>query len=198
MCFFAWKIRKISLMLKMIRILLALAALFAVKAHAQTTIVQRMEGELRGGLSFPLGDYDSRMAPVSGTFGLEIRYNLKGLPWDCGLMFDMATGHMGYRLPDYGWYSSYQSNRSLAFATLGEYNLRQGRRVNPFVGAALGVVSTKVKGEGYGTSMLFAPRVGVEFFRHLRLMAQLNVCGKRYNNLSITIGLVIGGRPKKQ
>ena len=48
-----------------------------------------------------------------------------------------------------------------------------------------------------GTSMLFAPRVGVELLYHIRLMAQFNISRKGYNNFSLTIGFVLGGRPKK-
>ncbi len=179
-------------MLKTKKTLLVLVALFvSVKAHAQTPIVQRLEVEIRGGLSTPLGQYDSRIAPISVTYGLEVRYNFEGSPWDCGLMFDKAIGFKRKELPDGGFNYLSISNHFLAFAGCGDYNMRQGKRVNPFVGAALGVVTT-------GTSMLFAPRIGVEFFRHLRLMAQFNVCGKAHNNLGITIGLVVGGRPKKR
>lgn len=189
-------------MLKAIKILLALAALFAVKAHAQTPIVQRMEGEIRVGLTTPLGDYYSGTAYFSGTLGIECRYNFKGTPWDCGVMYDLSTVSRGYEYLYNDGHNHRQSNLVGAFAAVGEYNLRQGRRVNPFVGTALGVALNSAVGDvsyqSRGTSMLFAPRVGVELFHHLRLMAQFNVCRKGYNNLSITIGLVVGGRPKKQ
>ena len=45
--------------------------------------------------------------------------------------------------------------------------------------------------------MLFAPRVGVEFIHHIRLTGQFNISRKGYNNFSLSIGFVLGGRPKK-
>lgn len=44
--------------------------------------------------------------------------------------------------------------------------------------------------------MLFAPRIGIEFLYHIRLMAQFNICRKGYNNFSLTVGFVLGGKPK--
>lgn len=89
----------------------------------------------------------------------------------------------------------------MALALTGDYNFRQGTKINPFVGAAWGVAFNDVVGDKYfpseGTSMLFAPRVGVELLYHIRLMAQFNISRKGYNNFSLTIGFVLGGRPKK-
>lgn len=68
------------------------------------------------------------------------------------------------------------------------------------MGAAWAVAFNEVVGDKYfpseGTSMLFAPRVGVELLYHIRLMAQFNISRKGYNNFSLTIGFVLGGRPK--
>lgn len=160
-----------------------------------------MEGEIRGGLTTPLGGYHTGKAQVSGTLGIEGRYNFKGTPWDCGLMLDLSTARRGYEHLFNDGYDRWQSNRTLALAATGEYNFRQGSKINPFAGAALGVAFNDVVGDKYfpskGTSMIFAPRVGVEFIYHIRLMAQFNVCRKGYNNFSLTIGFVLGGRPKK-
>ena len=188
-------------MLRKIKTVMALVVLYTVTAHAQTPIVQMMEGEIRAGLTTPLGGYHTGKAQVSATLGLEGRYNFKGTPWDCGLMIDLSTARRGFEHLYNDGYDRWQSNRTLALAATGEYNFRQGTKINPFAGAALGVALNDVVGDKYfpsnGTSLYFAPRIGVEFLYHIRLMAQFNLCRKGYNNFSLTLGFVLGGRPKK-
>ncbi len=181
------------------KLILLLALGTAGHVNAQS-IVQRMEGELRAGLTTPLGGYHTGKSQVSGALGIEGRYNFKGSPWDCGLMLDLSTARRGFEHLYNDGYDRWQSNRTLALAAVGDYNFCHGAKINPFVGAALGVAFNDVVGDKYfptsGTSMLFAPRVGVELIYHIRLMAQFNLCRKGYNNVSFTLGLVIGGRPK--
>lgn len=188
-------------MFKKLSALLLLATISTIIAYAETPIVQMMEGEIRAGLTTPLGGYYTGKAQVSGTLGIEGRYNFKGAPWDCGLMLDLSTARRGYEHLYNDGYDRWQSNRTLALAATGEYNFRQGTKINPFVGTALGVAFNDVVGDKYfpskGTSMFFAPRVGVEVVNHIRLMAQFNICRKGYNNFSLTLGFVLGGRPKK-
>ncbi len=189
-------------MQKALIILFFILYLLPLQMGAKTPVVQMMEGEIRAGLTTPLGGYHTGKAQVSATLGIEGRYNFKGTPWDCGLMLDLSTARRGYEHLYNDGYDRWQSNRTLALAATGEYNLRQGTKINPFVGAALGVAFNDVVGDKYfpskGTSMLFAPRIGVEFIHHIRLMAQFNICRKGYNNFSFTLGFVLGGRPKKQ
>lgn len=107
-----------------------------------------------------------KKAQVSAALGIEGRYNFKGTPWDCGLMLDLSTARRGYEHLYNDGYDRWQSNRTLALAATGEYNLRQGTIINPFAGAALGVAFNDVVGDKYfpskGTSML------------LRLVSALN------------------------
>lgn len=174
----------------------------AMQVKAEAPVVQMLEGEIRAGLTTPLGGYHTGTAQISGTLGLEGRYNFKGTPWDCGLMLDLSTARRGYEHLYNDGYDRWQNNRTLGLAATGDYNFRQGTLVNPFVGMALGVAFNDVVGDRYfpskGTSMLFSPRLGVEFLYHIKLMAQFNICRKGYNNLSLTLGFVVGGRPKKQ
>lgn len=173
----------------------------ALVGKAESTNVQMLEGEIRAGLTVPLGAYHGGSAQVSGDLGIEGRYNFRNSPWDCGLMLELSTARRGFNHLYDDDYDRWQSNRTLGLAILGDYNIRQGRKVNPFIGAALGVAFNDVVGDKYfptnGTSILFAPRVGVEFFHHIRLMTQFNICRKGYNNFSLTLGFVIGGRLKR-
>ena len=81
-------------------------------------------------------------------------------------MLDLSTARRGFNhLYDEG-NDRWQHNRTLALASTGDYNFLQGKKVNPFIGASIGVAFNDVVGDKYfptkGTSMLFAPRVGVE------------------------------------
>ena len=187
---------------KFLKIIFLFVALVNIQANAHPGTVQMMEGEIRAGLTTPLDGYHTGKAQVSAALGIEGRYNFKGTPWDCGLMLDLSTARRGYKHLYNDGYDRWQSNRTLALAAAGEYNLRQGTKINPFVGTALGVAFNDVVGDKYfpskGSSMLFAPRIGIEFLYHIRLMAQFNICRKGYNNFSLTVGFVLGGKPKKQ
>lgn len=190
-------------MKKVILFVLFLAA-NSIAAYSQDShkIVQKIEFEARAGLTTPLGDYHTGKSLISISLGLEGRYNFKGTPWDCGLMLDLSTAHRSYEhLYNDGYYRR-QNNRTSALALTGDYNFRQGKKVNPFAGAAIGVAYNDVVGDKYfrynGFSMLFSPRVGVELLYHLRVTAQFNISRKGFHNLSMTLGLTVGGRPKKQ
>ena len=172
-----------------------------IAAYSQGSITQNFEGEIRAGLTVPVGGYHTGKSLISGSLGLEGRYNVKGTPWDCGLMLELSTARRGYDHLYNDGHDRWQNNRTLAIALTGDYNFRQGKKINPFIGTALGVGFNDVVGDKYfptnGTSMFFAPRVGVEFLYHFRIATQCNLCRKGYNNLSLTLGLAVGGRPKK-
>ncbi len=177
-----------------------LSVLLAAVPHlalAQSQRVQKFEGELRAGFTGPLGGFRSANSLMGATLGWELRYNFTESPWDCGLMVDVSSARWEFE-PQSG---TAQINRTPAMALTGGYNFRQGKKVNPFVGAGIGVAFCDVLDFEYdawpGTSLYFAPRVGVELFHHLRLTSQLNISKKGYHNLAVTLGLVIGGRPKK-
>lgn len=107
-------------------LIFAIGTTIAMQIKAETPVVQILEGELRAGLTTPIGGYHTGKAQISGTFGLEGRYNFKGTPWDCGLMLDLSTARRGYEHLYNDGYDRWQSNRTLALAAIGEYNLRQG------------------------------------------------------------------------
>ena len=174
-----------------------------IAAYSQSNhhLVQRLETEVKAGFTTPLGGYHTGQSQIGLSLGLEGRYNFKDSPWDCGLMFDLSTARRGYEHLYNDGYDRWQNNRTLALALTGDYNFRQGTKVNPFIGTGIGVAFNDVVGDKYfpsnGTSMFFAPRVGVEIFSHFRISTQCNLCRKGYNNLSLNLSLIIGGRPKK-
>ena len=76
--------------MKSIKLFLLFVCLFTVQVKAQTPVVQMMEGEIRAGLTTPIGGFHTGKAEVGGDIGLEGRYNFEGTPWDCGLMLEVS------------------------------------------------------------------------------------------------------------
>lgn len=181
-------------------VILLLTASHVVTTNAQEA-VQKLEFELNAGLTTPLGTYRGGAALTGASIGFEGRYNFSRTPLDCGLMLEITTARRGYNPLNDKNLDIWQSNRTLAFAATGSYNFRQGHNINPFAGVALGVAMNDVVGDkvypSKVTSLFFSPRMGVEFFHHLRLSVSSNISRKGYNNLQFSLGLVIGGRPKK-
>lgn len=180
---------------------MGIIAFVPLSVTASETSVQRLEGEIFAGFTVPLESYHGSTPQISVTMGIEGRYNFPNAPWDCGVMLALTGSQHGYsHLYDDG-YDRWQNNRTLSFDVSSHYNFRQGKNVNPFVGCAVGIAFNSVVGDMYfpseGVSMLFAPRVGIEFIRHIRVTSQFNICRKGYNNFSVALGFVLGGRPKK-
>lgn len=69
---------------KLLKIIFLFVTLATASMNAQTRIVQMMEGEIRAGLTTPLGGYHTGKAEVSAGLGIEGRYNFKGTPWVVG------------------------------------------------------------------------------------------------------------------
>jgi len=182
-------------------IIFLFAALYVKTSSAQDT-VQKLEFELNAGLTTPLGVYHGGTAQTGASIGIEGRCNLSGTPWDCGLLLEITTARRGYNSLTEKNLDIWQSNRTLAFAATGSYNFRQGRKINPFAGIAIGIAMNDVVGDkvyqSKGTSLFFSPKIGVEFIHHLRLTVSSNFSRKGYNNLQLSLGVVIGGRPKKE
>lgn len=158
--------------------------------------VQRIEGEIRTGMSLPLGGYHGGCAKGNALLGAELRYNFKQSPWDCGILIvELDVARRGYGYSD-------SRLRTATFGILGDYNFRQGRKINPFAGLVVGggvlePIGSFTLNPNHHGSMVFMPRVGCEFFRHIRLTASTTLSRKGYNTFNIALGIVIGGRPKK-
>lgn len=174
--------------------------LYSVHSFAQN--VQQFEGEVNIGLTTPLSNYHNGQKMMGPEFGLELRYNIPQTFWDCGLLLNVSTSVYRYEdSPKSDWYWE-QSNRSINIAAVGDYNFKQGSKINPYIGVGIGLslydAIDEVVYESSGATFVFRPRVGIEVFRHLRigLFATINKPG--YHNIGVSIGGVIGGRSKKQ
>lgn len=170
----------------------ALMAIVAVTAGAQT--VQRLELELRLGLTMPLEPYHHSDYVIGPALAVEGRSNFPESAWDVGVTLWVTTAVHKF---DQEWE---QSNRSIAFAITGDYNFRKGSRISPFVGAVAGAsfrdALNDVLYPSSGTSPIFAPRAGIEFWNRWRLTYTLGFTHRGFNNQELSIGFVFGGRPR--
>ena len=191
-------------------VLMLLCALFGYAAKPLP--VQRFEGGLGvGRLSFPLSSYSNTerymLLPLFPSG--EIRFNIPRTAWDVGITFYSLSssvyrlhGTYEYKGESYSYSYDVVNNCDL-IGVCSHYNLRQGRKVNPFFGLAAGI-GLSVKSELFnnnisdiGSHFAIEPRVGVEFLYHIRLCADIQISRKGFNTVGLTLGFAIGGRPKK-
>lgn len=182
------------------------------KWSAQTQPVQNFEGELSFGFTRPLSGFNDGKRVWGPSYSMELRYNLHDLPLDIGFNINssMACYEFNVFNDDYYYdgttdiHKLEQDNMTMSIAVVTDWNFRQGRRTNPFVGLGIGTAATDVSYDSpFGDSRtskwspVFMPRVGVELFCHLRFTLSANITRSGYHTLQFSIGGVIGGRPKK-
>ena len=116
---------------------------------------------------------------------LEARYNFIK-PWDIGAKASM----------DYG---------GSQVCVVGDYNFARNRDCSLFCGVGIGVAGVDYLDDRNlpddclreSQACFYAmPRVGVELFQHLRLIASLNTYNMRAANLVLSIGVAFGGGSK--
>lgn len=168
------------------RYLFSLIAILTVCTcmKAQSISVQKFEGDISLGFTYPLDEYDTQ-----GLMGLsascEMRYNVPSSPFDVGI-------HIGYTTIDFDDKIDHclsQSDATLNFAAVGDWNPRQGQNVSPYFGMGVGVRSNTSE-----IKPLLMPRIGVELWRNFRITASASISQKYWNCFAIQIGLVLGGR----
>lgn len=180
-----------------------LAAALPCLAHADNDGVGKMEGGISVGSTLPLGGgYGGKIKPGTVLNG-ELRYNFANTGWDCGVLLQFNNSLRDFDMADDSYY--YQNNLNSSFAVVGDYNFRQGDRINPFaglgVGCSIGVISRLQKyDEDFQSkaAAVFLPRVGVELFHHVRVTLGAQISRRGFHTLDLSVGFVLGGRPKKQ
>ncbi len=124
--------------------------------------INRIALQVDGGANFgwKIQSTDDDNISPGFTFGAELRYNLRRIPLDFGIRytnsyFMISDGECGL------------GYLTMSFLAIGDYNLSQGRLVNPFVGVGAGL-GWGIYSGGYSCFCL-APRVGVRLLRHISL-----------------------------
>lgn len=162
--------------------------------------VQKYEFEASFGFTYPLFNYFNGEKLMGPCLGIELRRNIFCGKWDYGVGISTSTSVYRFKDSESDWYWD-QSNRLINILVLSDYNFNQGKKINPFAGVEIGVGSfesiNEVKYPTSGASFIFIPRIGVEFFHHIRLTLFSSLSRIGYNNWGISLGAVLGGRPKK-
>ncbi len=161
--------------------------------------IQKFEFEAGLGFTSPLGKYHDGKKMAGPDFSAEMRYNISSTKWDCGVLINVTTTVYRYDDMQSDWYWD-QSNRSINIFGVGDYNFKQGEKVNPYVGIGLGLCLfdsiNEVLYDNSGATIAFRPRIGIELFRHLRLGTFLSISRVGFNNWGLSIAAVIGVRTK--
>lgn len=169
--------------------------------------VRRIEGEIGVGAVFGADKLNFDKNRLGATFYAEGRYNMHRLPLDVGIQVSGAIFHR-------------ESNNAgeLRFNTwnvmaVSDYNFRPCKKVSFFAGIGLGyaalVNSAPIGFDNSGSnwggfstgsktgSFCLMPRVGVEFFHHLRVTFDYKLQEKANRHFGLTLGIVFGGGVKK-
>lgn len=172
--------------------------------------VRNFEWELKFGLAATLNSEQPFCSAKVGTaYGTELRYNFKKRPFNLG----MAIDYLYIPFTENNEFHSKLQKQLITLKLVSEYDFKRGAKINPFVGAGFGVgiVDCTVFPDHYDSDgnvcyidrgnfcrSVFSLRAGVELLHHIRLSGQFNFPGIGYNNFALTLGAVIGGRPKNK
>lgn len=157
------------------------------------------EWELWGGWTMPAfvdkGDAWGGKEDVRGGIdsGVEVRYNFPESGFALGGQFSFLNTTS--RLPD-GSISGNSSSFNIYGGLAAEYNFRQGKNFNPYIGTGLGFSVFEGDGKEFKTIPYLKPKVGIEIKKCLRLGVTLFYNNARNMNIGFNVGAVIGGWPK--
>jgi opacity protein-like surface antigen len=148
------------------------------------------------GLSSQAGHRD-----IGQASGMEGRWNIRKYPFDTGIQLYLGSAETYYKRVEY------ISCRTLSFTVIGDYNWKLGSSFSPFAGLGLGLnyydmigselyqhyndTDTDVLGLG------LVPRVGIEFFRHIRITLTGHLGKKTHNTVGLALGYAFGGGKRK-
>ena len=180
-------------------IVFSLMSMVPFVCNAQKRPVQSFETEFNFGIVMPLGQHHGEDNLACPSLALNLRYNIKNSPWDCGFLLQTDGARRDY------WHDkssdNWQTNRTMMLGINGGYNFRQGQKVNPFVNFAVGVGINQVIGDKFidinAVSPAIMPKIGVELWHMLRINSHVMITRKGFNTYGLTLGLVLGGRPAK-
>ena len=186
-------------------IALMMSVIFCNVNAQNNTKVKLFEFEIGGGMTIGSNYGTLKAAPGVNSY-LEARTNLKDTPWDLG--FQLGLGYMNRKDEHKISYNVTNKFSMLAFA---DYNFRYWDKVAPFAGIGLGrtelfydtpgAIGSDGKPSVYEqvfSPIVLNPRIGVEFFDHLRITAEYKMnFHNKCNWFALNVGFAFGGGKKK-
>ncbi len=183
------------------RIILFFMAVVSVLPMTAQNRVQSFEGGLAVGGCAPIESYRDGKGQFGPVLSLSARYNIPSTNYSVGLELQSNNIHRHFAIDTPNGIDRVENNNHSGFLVITtDYNFYQGKKVNPFVGAGIGISDNRTIDSYYDTesvNFIFVPRVGVELLYHIRVTCGFTVTRKGYNGFYTTLGFVIGGRPKK-
>lgn len=199
-------------LLVLILIAFANQTLGQVRKEKEVTFIEMDIGigsayPLSNPIYFKYAQRDNRLVVKPSLYNeFELRVNLAGRPHSLGVQYATADFHkvMG----DVCEHISLEN-----VTAFYDYNFRQGTWFNPFIGMGIGYsnvahfladMNSDIRNPWwqplnerlYG-AVCFTPRIGIEFFSHLRITFAMTYIDKYASFYGFTIGGVFGGGKKK-
>lgn len=168
------------------------ATVFVAVAAAQQ--VGQFEGEV--GVSLPVAakKLGSRYEPAWNAYA-EGRCNLKSVPVDMGFQVQYGAFYREWRKIGLD-----RDFRFLTFLAVTDYNFRRTKNISFFVGLGAGMSAVSIEHSDleaatrkHTYSACILPRVGIEFFHHVRLTAGYRLMNEEYSSFELSLGVVFGG-----
>jgi hypothetical protein len=165
--------------------------------------VRSFEGEVGFGVTA-----GGRARGVSVTPGLslfaEVRYNIPKSPFDVGLQGYLGSFDRDNVVIAGNSFDMHIMPRLLT--VYGDYNFRKWKRVSLFGGVGAGyayvINQRNATGHSFGKTLrerffAFSPRIGAEFFNHIRLTLDYKLISKDYSCFGANLSFVFGGGMQK-
>lgn len=201
--------KKFLLSIALCAVVLSVDAQSLKQNNSGTRLFELEAGVGTGIGSGRLGPYSR--SPHSGIyFFIEPRLNIPGSSFDVGVQLSVgrSSDHPNPSAPDYYYSAKYNP----AVVTFVDYNLRKWRNVSLFGGAGMGVSAIDLLYPTYPeelggrverdvsslSTFVFNPRIGVEFWDHLRVTMEYKWIKREYSIFGVTVGGIFGGGYKKR
>lgn len=167
-------------------------------SYAQS-FIRNCEIEVGPSVIYKAKKYGSSIDP-SWNLMAEARYNFPENHFDIGLQFGLGAFSRDWNNTEL-LYTNYHFKNILI---VSDYNFGRGENISPFAGIGIGAAIQKIDVVTTGIhdhhwhdhSFCFMPRVGIEFFRIVRLSTSYKLMKKEYSNFECTLGLVVGNWKK--
>lgn len=158
----------------------------------------RYEGEIGAAVPVAAKRYGGKFEPAWNVYA-EGRRNFAAVPLDLGIRLQYGAFYRS-------WASTHvdRNYRAGTLMAVADYTFRRLSRVAFFGGCGAGISLVQVEHAGpeakshtLEAAACFEPRVGIEFFHHLRLTVGYRLLNREYSTLEVGVGIVVGGGPKR-
>ena len=195
-------------LLHMKKLLLVVVCLymFVYDTYAQSPEIRTWEAEIGAGIAFGGNKLNFDHTYPGASFLMEGRYNFTRLPIDVGLQIHTNL------LNRESEHAKKMNFKSWNILVVSDYNVFRTSRVSLFAGAGFGYAfdtesapasfdNTQSDWSGLSSTgerhdVCFMPRIGAEFFHHIRTTFDYRLQEKANRHFTFTLGFVFGGGRK--